>query len=176
MKDGAIHQIGTPEDILMRPQTDYVAEFVEDVDQGRVLEVETVREDAAAVAENAAVADVLRAIDRLGVDAAQVVDSDGRPLGVVTRESAEQARSGGTRELGGLARQSPQLVTRHDVGATDESQLVGRLDDVRLEAIDQALPAPPPGAAIALSEVIDHCSPVPDRPRPQSRRPTSSDQ
>ena len=110
MKDGAIHQIGTPEDILMRPQTDYVAEFVQDVDQGRVLEVETVREDAAAVAENAAVADVLRAIDRLGVDAAHVVDSDGRPLGVVTRESAEQARRGGTRELGGLVQTVPTVT------------------------------------------------------------------
>ena len=70
MKDGAIHQIGTPEDILMRPETDYVAEFVQDVDQGRVLAVETVREDAAAVAEDASVAEVLSAIDRLGVEAA----------------------------------------------------------------------------------------------------------
>ncbi|WP_423918897.1 quaternary amine ABC transporter ATP-binding protein [Candidatus Poriferisodalis sp.] len=76
MKDGAIHQIGTPEDILMRPETDYVAEFVQDVDQGRVLAVETVREDAAAIAEDASVAEVLSAIDRLGVEAAHVVDAD----------------------------------------------------------------------------------------------------
>ncbi|WP_420446064.1 quaternary amine ABC transporter ATP-binding protein [Candidatus Poriferisodalis sp.] len=110
MKDGAIHQIGTPQDILMRPETDYVAEFVQDVDQGRVLAVETVREDAAAVAEDAAVADVLSAIDRLGVDAAHVVDTDGRPLGVVTRESAEQAQSGGTRELRGLVQTVPTIT------------------------------------------------------------------
>ena len=110
MKDGAIHQIGTPEDILMRPETDYVAEFVQDVDQGRVLAVETVREEAAAVAEDAEVADVLSALDRLGVEVAQVVDMGGRPLGVVTRDSAERARSGGTRGLGGLVQPVPTVT------------------------------------------------------------------
>ena len=39
MKDGAIVQIGTPEEILTQPATGYVAEFVQDVDQGRVIEV-----------------------------------------------------------------------------------------------------------------------------------------
>ena len=102
MKDGAIHQIGTPEDILMRPETEYVAEFVQDVDQGRVLAVETVREEAAMVAASATVADVLHAIDSLGTQAAHVVDADGRPLGVITRESAERARASGVHELGAL--------------------------------------------------------------------------
>ncbi len=110
MKDGAIHQVGTPEDILMRPETDYVAEFVQDVDQGRVLEVETVREDAAAVPQSATVADVLSAIDRLGVEAAHVVDADGRPLGVVAREAAEQAQRSGARGLSGLIQQVPTIT------------------------------------------------------------------
>ena len=109
MKDGAIHQIGTPEDILMRPETDYVAEFVQDVDQGRVLEVETVREDAAAVPQSATVADALSAIDRLGVETAHVVDADGRPLGVVPRDAAEQAQRSGTRDLSGLIQEVPAI-------------------------------------------------------------------
>ena len=104
MKDGAIHQIGTPEDILMRPETDYVAEFVQDVDQGRVLEVETVRGDAAAVPQSATVADALSAIDRLGVEAA------GRPLGVVARDAAEQAQRSGTRDLSGLIQEVPAIT------------------------------------------------------------------
>ena len=40
MKDGVIVQIGTPEEILTEPATGYVAEFVQDVDQGRVIKVE----------------------------------------------------------------------------------------------------------------------------------------
>ena len=38
MRDGAVVQIGTPEEILTEPATAYVAEFVQDVDQGRVIE------------------------------------------------------------------------------------------------------------------------------------------
>lgn len=37
MRDGRIVQIGTPEDILTRPADDYVAQFIADVDRGRVL-------------------------------------------------------------------------------------------------------------------------------------------
>ena len=108
MKDGAIHQIGTPEDILMRPETEYVAEFVQDVDQGRVLVVETVREDAAAVAAGSTVAEVLHAIDSRGSEAAHVVDAGGRPLGVVSRESAERAR--GDQQLGPLIEAVPTVT------------------------------------------------------------------
>jgi glycine betaine/proline transport system ATP-binding protein len=37
MRGGRIVQIGTPEEILTKPATGYVAEFVQDVDQGRVI-------------------------------------------------------------------------------------------------------------------------------------------
>ena len=110
MKDGAIHQIGTPEDILMRPETEYVAEFVQDVDQGRVLVVERVREDAATVPESSTVAEVLHAIDSRGTQAAHVVDAGGRPLGVVTRESAERARARGDQHLGPLVETVPAVT------------------------------------------------------------------
>jgi glycine betaine/proline transport system ATP-binding protein len=42
MKDGAVVQIGTPEEILMSPKTQYVEKFVEDVDRSRVLTAEMV--------------------------------------------------------------------------------------------------------------------------------------
>ena len=110
MKDGEIHQIGAPEDILMRPETDYVAEFVQDVDQGRVLVVETVREDAATVPESGSVADALAAVAGLGSDAAHVVDSDGRPLGAVTRTAAERARDRGNQQLAPLVEAVPAVT------------------------------------------------------------------
>jgi len=110
MKDGAIHQIGAPEDILMRPETDYVAEFVQDVDQGRVLAVDTVCEDAATVPASGSVADALDAIAGLGSDAAHVVDPDGRPLGVVTRQSAERARARGDQRLEPLVEAVPAVT------------------------------------------------------------------
>ena len=110
MRDGAIQQIGTPADILMRPETDYVAEFVQDVDQGRVLAVDNVREDAATVVEGATVADALAAIDSGNSEAAHVVDAGGKPLGVVTRESAERAAARGDHELGELVQAVPAVT------------------------------------------------------------------
>ncbi|MFI6336576.1 glycine betaine/L-proline ABC transporter ATP-binding protein [Streptomyces sp. NPDC050535] len=42
MRDGRIVQIGTAEDILVRPADDYVASFTQDVDRSRVLTAESV--------------------------------------------------------------------------------------------------------------------------------------
>ena len=39
MKDGIIDQIGTPEQLVMQPATDYVAEFTRDVSRAKVLSV-----------------------------------------------------------------------------------------------------------------------------------------
>ena len=39
MKDGAIIQIGTPEDLVTAPATDYVAEFTKDIPRAKVLSV-----------------------------------------------------------------------------------------------------------------------------------------
>jgi glycine betaine/proline transport system ATP-binding protein len=42
MKDGIVDQIGSPEEILTNPATEYVAAFVEDVDRSRVLKAENI--------------------------------------------------------------------------------------------------------------------------------------
>ena len=110
MRDGAVQQIGTPADILMRPATDYVAEFVRDVDQGRVLTVEVVREEAATVSETATARDVLQAVESRGAEAAHMVDGDGRPLGVITRESADRAAAHGTGGLDDLIQPVPAVI------------------------------------------------------------------
>ncbi len=110
MRDGAVQQIGTPADILMRPATDYVAEFVHDVDQGRVLTVDGVREAAVTVPASATVAEARRAIDRAGSGVVHVVDADGRPVGAVTRESVERAVDGGAGELGDLCQKVPAVT------------------------------------------------------------------
>ncbi|NBE51415.1 quaternary amine ABC transporter ATP-binding protein [Streptomyces boluensis] len=44
MRDGRIVQIGSSEDILVRPATDYVASFIQDVDRSRVLTAGAVME------------------------------------------------------------------------------------------------------------------------------------
>ncbi len=97
MKDGAVVQIGTPEEILTQPATGYVAEFVQDVDQGRVIQVHEVMVPAQPVAATATLRDALGALeDRAG---AFVVDAEGKPSSVLTAADAIRAVNVGSSEL-----------------------------------------------------------------------------
>ena len=97
MKDGAVVQIGTPEEILTQPATGYVAEFVQDVDQGRVMQVQDVMRPPTPVVRTAAVSDALDEIgDRAGVF---VVDSDGAPTHAVTPGDCVRVRGMGSDDL-----------------------------------------------------------------------------
>lgn len=99
MRDGQIVQIGTAEDILVRPATDYVASFIQDVDRSRVLTagsiMEDARTDAAAAGSGSAKAATVTAETPLAElftpfstseDAMIVTDASGTPVGVVDRE------------------------------------------------------------------------------------------
>jgi glycine betaine/proline transport system ATP-binding protein len=92
MKDGRIEQIGTPEDLVLRPATPYVAEFTRDVPKAKVLTVASVMTPAT----NGATAGEVAATERIAAIAARlrnatapfaVVDAGGRRIGAVTREA-----------------------------------------------------------------------------------------
>lgn len=86
MKDGAVVQIGTPEEILTQPATGYVAEFVQDVDQGRVIEVQEVMVDPLPLSIDATLQDALKHLtDRAG---SFIIDEQGKPIHVVTAADA----------------------------------------------------------------------------------------
>ncbi|MFF5976218.1 glycine betaine/L-proline ABC transporter ATP-binding protein [Streptomyces sp. NPDC012769] len=52
MRDGRIVQLGTAEDILVRPANDYVASFIQDVDRTRVLTAAAVMTDGTVAPED----------------------------------------------------------------------------------------------------------------------------
>lgn len=97
MRDGRIVQLGTAEDILVRPADDYVASFIQDVDRSRVLTASAVMTDGAtpadcpadcacqAVGPDTLVAD-LCAVAARAPHPVTVEDSDGTVLGVVPTE------------------------------------------------------------------------------------------
>ena len=88
MKDGAVVQIGTPDEILTQPATGYVAEFVQDVDQGRVIDVSKVMRDPIVLEKSM---ELSAAVGAIGADGGFVVDGDGKPTGVLTPQAALQA-------------------------------------------------------------------------------------
>lgn len=96
MKDGEFDQIGTAEELIAAPATDYVREFTKDVSRAKVLTVAAVTEplgDAATptftVAESASVESVVPVLLG-GTGAVGVVDATGAIVGVIDRDAVMQ--------------------------------------------------------------------------------------
>ena len=92
MQDGRIEQTGTPEDLVMRPATPYVAEFTRDVPKGKVLTVAAIMAPdlvAAADGEVRGDARIAAVAARLREATAPVavVDGEGRRVGTLTRDA-----------------------------------------------------------------------------------------
>lgn len=97
MKDGAVVQIGTPEEILTEPATGYVAEFVQDVDQGRVIEVREIMYQPSTIPSSISLEEGIRACgEKSGVFC---VDDSGRPTSVLTAGDGLRAAGVGSSEL-----------------------------------------------------------------------------
>ncbi|MDE0056804.1 MAG: glycine betaine/L-proline ABC transporter ATP-binding protein [Defluviicoccus sp.] len=90
LRDGEAVQIGTPQDIVLRPADDYVADFIKDINRGRVIEVASIMDagpangapqiDAATVLD-----DALQSLIGSGAEVAAVT-RDGEPVGSVRLE------------------------------------------------------------------------------------------
>ncbi|MFZ5789819.1 MAG: quaternary amine ABC transporter ATP-binding protein [Pseudomonadota bacterium] len=100
MKDGEIIQIGTPEELVTRPATDYVAEFTRDVQRAKVLSAKSLMSPAGANADaanrvpaTAKVASFAADIVAAGQPFA-VVDGAGRIIGEVTPQAVVNLLAG----------------------------------------------------------------------------------
>lgn len=141
MKDGAVVQIGTPEEILTKPATGYVAEFVQDVDQGRVIQVDEVMYEPSVIARDMSLQD---ALNRVGEKAGLfVVDADGKPTDCLTLSDGLRAASMGSTQLSQALRSDFNTVHReatlnevYDIAGRglpiavvdDDGVLIGNLD------------------------------------------------
>jgi glycine betaine/proline transport system ATP-binding protein len=88
MKDGEIVQIGSPEEILMQPATDYVRRFVEHIDISSVLTVERLADTAGPVLRvRQTISEVREAVAGCGAASWFVTDDSGRLAGRIARET-----------------------------------------------------------------------------------------
>jgi glycine betaine/proline transport system ATP-binding protein len=91
MQDGSIIQVGTPEDIIASPASDYVQEFVADAYPATVLTAGTIMEDPEPVVhawQGPRVAHAL--IHRSKRDFAFVLDQHHKAMGVLTHEAVNK--------------------------------------------------------------------------------------
>lgn len=99
MRDGAIIQIGTPTEIVTEPTDNYVARFMADVDQSRVLSAESVMKPAVKVPENATIKAALDVMNKGKSDYIYVVDKRGHVDGVAQRSELEAPSSNGATHI-----------------------------------------------------------------------------
>jgi glycine betaine/proline transport system ATP-binding protein len=89
LRDGEVIQQGTGQEIVLNPTDEYISSFVQEVNRGRVILVETIMRPLASpanakgppVSENSNLEDTARLMSDAGTNVAHVVDSDGKPSG-----------------------------------------------------------------------------------------------
>ncbi|SDC65405.1 glycine betaine/proline transport system ATP-binding protein [Pelagirhabdus alkalitolerans] len=141
MKDGSIVQIGTAEDILMKPANDYVERFVEDVDRSKVLTAENimVRPETVNIDKHGPRV-ALERMREEGLSSIYVVDADRNLKGYITADDASDARKKEIRDLKEIIKTDVPTVGRdkpmqelfemiHDspvpIAVVDNEKLVG---------------------------------------------------
>ncbi len=91
MKDGEIVQAGTPEDIVLNPATDYVAEFTRSVAKAKVVKAGSLMVPPSGdlpvrkVPASATIAEIAPLFVK-GVDRLDVTDADGASTGILLRD------------------------------------------------------------------------------------------
>jgi glycine betaine/proline transport system ATP-binding protein len=125
MKDGAIVQIGTPEEILTDPADDYVARFVENVDITKVLTAESVmlKSEAVAFSKTDGPRASLRKMKTAGISSLFVLTRDHVVQGVITADDAIAAVERGEKTIESFIRKDVLTVTP-DTPATELIQII----------------------------------------------------
>ncbi|MGF1742992.1 glycine betaine/L-proline ABC transporter ATP-binding protein [Vibrio profundum] len=95
LKDGALIQQGTPDEILLHPADSYVEAFVKDVNRARALTVEAVMQPPAHRITAESIEEALKQMKRFKQDYAYHVTQEGYQ-GVVTRENLVTASQDAT--------------------------------------------------------------------------------
>jgi glycine betaine/proline transport system ATP-binding protein len=110
MKDARIVQIGSPEEILLSPASDYVARFVENVNRSRALTASAVMVKPRAVAHpKDGPLTALTFMEKHGLSTIFVTDRAGHLQGYVQAEDASALVEAGIRELDGII--NPEVPT-----------------------------------------------------------------
>jgi glycine betaine/proline transport system ATP-binding protein len=93
MKDGEVVQIGTPEQVVLNPATDYVREFTKDVPRAKVLTAGIIaQEDQLVVLDTDDLETVLSVMQIKGSPTAFVKGAEGRYLGILSMEDVAGAK------------------------------------------------------------------------------------
>jgi len=119
MKEGAVVQIGTPEQILTEPEDDYVKAFVQNVDRTKIITAQTIMRKAPTInikKDGPGVA--VRKMKQDGISSIYVLDSDRKYKGIVTIDDAAEQKKKNVKSVDEIIRDdagrtSPDTPVRH---------------------------------------------------------------
>ncbi len=118
MKDGIIEQIGTAEDILTNPASDYVKAFVEKVDRKNIITAGTLMFEKVTLCHihKEGPKAALRKMRDIGSDVVPVLDEDRTYLGLVWLNDCLQAEKKGEKSLRSILKTDvPSVYTHYTV-------------------------------------------------------------
>ena len=101
LRDGAVQQVGKPEDIVLRPANDHIEEFVRDVNKARAIHVRSVMQKGDFPACEAAIPMTARCEDVLPLFA------DHEWVGVADEHGQQVGRASAKQVIAALARHTP---------------------------------------------------------------------
>lgn len=90
LRDGAVVQQGTGQEIVLRPADEYIADFVKEVNRGRVIKIDTVMErgkileSGLTLPTGIMLEEAAKSFAETGETEANVIDSEGAPIGVLS--------------------------------------------------------------------------------------------
>ncbi|WP_097026764.1 quaternary amine ABC transporter ATP-binding protein [Clostridium peptidivorans] len=103
MKDGVIEQIGTPEDILANPASEYVRKFTQDVDRTKVMTAGAImqRTNVIILSKDGPKA-AARAMEEQGISSIYVTDKDRTLQGIVKIDDAIESYKKGEKDISNI--------------------------------------------------------------------------
>ncbi|QQK80140.1 glycine betaine/L-proline ABC transporter ATP-binding protein [Salicibibacter cibi] len=126
MKDGIMEQIGTPEEVLETPKSDYIKEFVKDIDKTKVLQAQNVMFKPSAIVPVGGGAKL--AIEEMrnhGISSVFVIGENKKLEGLVTIDDAIKANK---------ENQSLKDIIKSDYHTTDPETYIEKLIPIATEA------------------------------------------
>jgi glycine betaine/proline transport system ATP-binding protein len=108
MREGKIIQLGSPEDIVARPEDQFVSDFTRGISKTRVLTICSIAEYPDAIASSDdSTEKALQVMETTGEDAVFVLGENRQYLGIATREEASRS---GSVPLSDVMTQTPEAV------------------------------------------------------------------
>lgn len=103
MRDGRVEQVGTSNEILKTPASEYIFDFTRDVDRGRVLTLDSVMRPIVPLeTKNCTVDQALTALSDSDGDNAGILFKDGTPERCINKDDLEQAGALGVNDCSDL--------------------------------------------------------------------------